>query len=232
MNRVLVIESDSAARDQLVDSLRRMRHDVSAESTGAAGLSALSQSAVDILVLHAELPDFDSCQMLRMLRSMTDTPVIYTLTSRNEGRAVRALDVGADSCIFRPCSPELLHAQIRATVRRSHGERQQRHVLGDLVVDIDKHLATLRGRALDLRPREFEVLAYLVGAEERVVSKAELLREIWNNVFGVSEKTIDVHLSWLRKKLGESAVKPRYIRTVRGVGIKVVNPRTAGPPGP
>ena len=96
--------------------------------------------------------------------------------------------------------------------------------VGDLVLDPSAREAWLAGEALDLRPKEFDLLHYLVQRPGRVVSKRELLAEVWREPYGGSEKTIDVHLSWLRKKLGETAAEPRYLRTVFGVGVKAVDP--------
>ena len=126
---------------------------------------------------------------------------------------------------MKPYSAEHLEARLRAVLRRSaSAEAVSTLSAGGLVVDVDAHEASLDGESLDLTAREFELLAYLVAQQGRMVSKRELLAEVWHQPYGGADKTVDVHLSWLRKKLGETAAEPRYIHTRRGVGVRLVVP--------
>jgi DNA-binding response OmpR family regulator len=162
----------------------------------------------------------------RMLRSVSKVPVIVA-TARDDDRAVvAALDAGADDYVVKPFSAEALDARIRAVLRRTTPAEgaSSKMTVGDLVVDQRTRTATLAGTVLDLRPREFDLLAYLAARPGEVVSKRTLLAEVWQSPYGGADKTVDVHLSWLRRKLGETAAEPRMLHTVRGVGVKLVEP--------
>jgi DNA-binding response OmpR family regulator len=112
---------------------------------------------------------------------------------------------------------------------RASGEPDPTLVVGGLSMDRDTRVASLDGAPLDLTRMEFDLLAYLAERAGRVVSKRQLMAEVWQQPYGGADKTVDVHLSWLRRKLGETAAEPRYLQTVRGVGVKVVDPGTAAP---
>jgi DNA-binding response OmpR family regulator len=171
------------------------------------------------------LPDLDGSELLKMIRAVSDVPVIVA-TARNEDRdVVRTLDAGADDYLVKPFSIEQLEARVRAVLRRVDADgRPGPIVVGDLTVDAAARVARLGGERLDLSPKEFDLLRFLAERAGDVVSKRELLAEVWRQPYGGSEKTVDVHISWLRKKLGESAADSRYLQTVFGVGVKLVNP--------
>jgi DNA-binding response OmpR family regulator len=139
---------------------------------------------------------------------------------------VASLDAGADDYVIKPFSAEQLDARIRAVLRRSSAPEgaSAQLVVGELVVDQRTRTAVLGGAELDLRPREFDLLAYLAARPGEVVSKRTLLADVWQSPYGGADKTVDVHLSWLRRKLGETAAEPRLLHTVRGVGVKLVEP--------
>jgi two-component system, OmpR family, response regulator PrrA len=148
------------------------------------------------------------------------------VTARDEDSAVvLALDAGADDYMVKPFSGAQLEARIRAVLRRSGALESPAPLrVGDLVVDTGAREARLADELLDLRPREFDLLAYLAARAGQVVTRRELLAEVWSQPYGGADKTVDVHLSWLRRKLGEPAEAPRYLHTVRGVGIKLLAP--------
>jgi DNA-binding response OmpR family regulator len=147
-------------------------------------------------------------------------------TARSEDRdVVRTLDAGADDYLVKPFSVEQLEARVRAVLRRSSGTGPVSPItVSDLVVDPRSRVASVGGEALQLSPREFDLLVYLAERVGVVVSKRQLMAEVWRQPYGGSDKTVDVHISWLRKKLGETAADPRYLETVYGVGIKLVEP--------
>jgi len=142
---------------------------------------------------------------------------------------VRLLDAGADDYIVKPFSAAQVDARIRALLRRTATDEPSRVEVGDLVIDAAARTAELGGEPLELSRKEFDLLLYLARRCGSVVTKQELLAEIWEQPYGGVEKTVDTHLSWLRSKLGESASAPRFLHTVRGVGIKMLSP--AGPAG-
>ncbi|MBT8247731.1 MAG: response regulator transcription factor, partial [Acidimicrobiia bacterium] len=149
-------------------------------------------------------------------------------TARSEDSDVIAvLDAGADDYIVKPFSVAQLAARIRAVLRRSGDEQgTETIVIGALEIDAPAREVRLGGAVLDLSPKEFDLLRYLAEHQGEVVSKRDLLAEVWRQPYGGSDKTVDVHLSWLRRKLGESASDPRFLRTVFGVGVKLVEPES------
>jgi len=150
---------------------------------------------------------------------------VVVITAReDEAGIVRTLDAGADDYVVKPFSADQLDARLRAVLRRLAAGAAEAIVVGELRIDSASRQASLAGRPLDLTRREFDLLAHLAANAGRVVAKRELMAEIWDLPYGGADKTLDVHLSWVRRKLGESAAAPRYIRAVRGVGVKLVDP--------
>jgi DNA-binding response OmpR family regulator len=138
---------------------------------------------------------------------------------------VATLDAGADDYLVKPYSIAQLEARLRAVLRRAEGEQPVGPLqVGELVIDARAREVTLAGANIELSRLEFDLLHHLAQHAGEVVSRRELLAEVWRQPFGRADKTVDVHLSWLRRKLGESATEPRYIHTVRGVGVKLVAP--------
>jgi DNA-binding response OmpR family regulator len=222
---LLLIEDDLRIRSALTRALGERGHAVASEPTAMGGLQHAIDDPPDLVVLDLGLPDLDGTQLLRMLRSVSQVPVIVA-TARDDDRVVvEALDAGADDYVVKPFSAEALDARIRAVLRRSTTDGAASTIeVGDLAVDLKGRTAVLAGRALDLRPREFDLLAYLAARPNEVVSKRTLLAEVWQQPYGGADKTVDVHLSWLRRKLGESADEPQLLHTIRGVGVKLVGP--------
>jgi DNA-binding response OmpR family regulator len=139
---------------------------------------------------------------------------------------IRALDSGADDYVVKPFGTDQLAARIRAVLRRAGGSEGPPPPVrvGELVMDERARTATLAGEPLELARKEFDLLLALASRPGEVVTKRELLAEVWRDAYGGSERTVDVHLSWLRRKLGESAAEPRYLHSVRGVGVRLVDP--------
>jgi DNA-binding response OmpR family regulator len=225
MPTVLVIEDDQAIREALVEQLSGSGFDVQAARSGLDGVERLTSGAIDVVVLDLGLPDIDGTDVLAMVRGLGSTPVIVATARDDEAEMVRLLEAGADDYVVKPFSAAQIEARIRAVLRRT-GDPEQTPIItaGDLVIDRDAHEARLAGELLDLRAREFDLLAYLAARAGVMVSKRELMAEVWHQPYGGADKTVDVHVSWLRKKLGESAAEPAYIHTKRGVGVKLVPP--------
>jgi DNA-binding response OmpR family regulator len=230
MASVLVIEDDQRIREVLARGLTGAGHAVRTESTGGAALAAVVDWRPDVVVLDLGLPDLDGTDVLRMLRGVSAVPVIVATARDDETQIVDLLDAGADDYVVKPYATAQIEARIRAVLRRGarsddpESGTELRH--GDLVVDPARRTASLDGQELDLTRLEFDLLAYLARRSPEVVSRRELLAEVWRQPYGGADKTVDVHLSWLRRKLGETASEPRYLHTVRGVGVKLE------PPGP
>ena len=223
--QLLLVEDDPAIRSALVRALSERGHGVRTEATGMAGLQAAVEDRPDLVVLDLGLPDVDGCVLLSMLRAVSDVPVIVATARDDERETVRALDAGADDYVVKPFAAEHLDARIRAVLRRrAPAEEDGRLVVGGLVVDPRSREAVLDGRVLELSRLEFDLLAHLAARPGTVVSKRQLLADVWHAPYGGADKTVDVHLSWLRRKLGETAGEPRYLHSVRGVGVKLQAP--------
>jgi len=226
---LVLIEDDAAIRTALERALSRRGHAVYAAPTAMAGLELVTSRSPDVVVLDLGLPDVDGTQVLGMIRGISAVPVIVATARDDENEMVRVLDLGADDYVVKPFSAEQLEARLRAVLRRGRpaDDPDPALTVGGLSVDRSTRVVMLDGEPLDLTKMEFDLLAYLAGRAGRVVSKRQLMAEVWQQPYGGADKTVDVHLSWLRRKLGETAADPRYLQTVRGVGVKLVDPEAA-----
>ena len=222
---ILVVEDDARMREAMVRALVAHGHVVRGDATGAEALRDVVDWGPDVVVLDLGLPDFDGEVLLPMLRAVSDVPVVVATVRDDEADIIRLLDAGADDYVTKPFSGDHLDARVRAVLRRARTRGDIREItVGDLCIDDRQRTATLAGEPLELSRKEFDLLAHLARHEGEVVSKRELLATVWHQPYGGADKTIDVHLSWLRRKLGESAASPRYLHTVRGVGVKLTAP--------
>ncbi|MFJ9409267.1 response regulator transcription factor [Streptomyces sp. NPDC101393] len=225
MPHLLVVEDDPQLRGALVRALRDRGHAVATAATGMSGLDTAVTDRPDLVVLDLGLPDVDGAQVLRMLRAVSDVPVIVATARDDEPDMVAVLGDGADDYIVKPFGAAQLDARIKAVLRRLGADEPEPAVrVGELVLDGAAREVALAGAPLDLTPREFDLLAYLARRAGQVISRRELLAEVWQQPLGGADKTVDVHLSWLRRKLGETAQRPRYLHTVRTVGVKLAAP--------
>jgi two-component system, OmpR family, KDP operon response regulator KdpE len=222
--QLLVVEDDERIRSALIRALRERGHAVSSAATALTGLRQALDERPDLVVLDLGLPDLDGRELLRMLRAVSCVPVIVATARDDDDSIVLALDAGADDYVVKPFAAGQLEARIRAVLRRAAGAADAASTavtVGELTVDPRTRRVTLAGDAVDLSPKEFDLLAYLAARAGTVVAKRELLSEVWQLPYGGSDKTVDVHLSWLRRKLGESASAPRLLQTIRGVGVRL-----------
>jgi DNA-binding response OmpR family regulator len=225
MSSILIVEDEQAIRQGLSSFLANAGHSVEATASGMAGVQRAAEGDFDVVVLDLGLPDIDGGQVLKMIRAVSAVPVIVATARDDETEIVKILRAGADDYVVKPFSGAQLQARIEAIMRRVAGGSQDGPVtVGDLSVDVGQRVATLSGVTLDLTRKEFDLLSYLASRAGNVVSKRELLAEVWRQPYGGADKTVDVHLSVLRRKLGESAADARYLQTVHGVGIKLVAP--------
>jgi DNA-binding response OmpR family regulator len=222
---ILVVEDDPGIRTALVRSLRERGHAVASADRGLVGLQAVVDERPDIVLLDLGLPDVDGLQVLAMLRAVSDVPVVVITARDDDADVVRALDAGADDYVPKPFGVDQVAARIRAVLRRGgRAAAVTEIVAGDLVIDDRTRVVTLAGRTVDLSRKEFDLLHALAARAGEVVTKRELLAEVWQQPYGGGDRTVDVHLSWLRRKLGESAAEPRYLHSVRGVGVRFQPP--------
>ncbi|WP_088283687.1 response regulator transcription factor [Kineosporia sp. A_224] len=234
---ILIVEDDPGICSALTRALTDRGHTVRSRGAGLPGLQAVLDDAPDVVLLDLGLPDVDGLRVLPMLRSVTGVPVII-ITAREDGSdVVAALDAGADDFVVKPFGADHLDARIRAVLRRSGtaGEPTGPIVVGGLSIDASSRSVLLDGVAVDLSRKEFDLLLTLARRVGEVVSKRDLLAEVWRQPGAGGDRTVDVHLSWLRRKLGESAAAPVYLHTSRGVGLRLVDPgheEAAGTPQP
>lgn len=225
MATVLLVEDDPTIRTAVLRALTERGHAVTSAPTAMAGLQAAVTDRPDVVLLDLGLPDLDGREVLRMVRAVSAVPIIVVTARGAEEEIVRLLDAGADDYVVKPFGGAQLDARIRAVLRRSEPEETTAPVVvGGLSVDARTRQASLEGEPLDLTPREFDLLHYLASRAGTVVSKRELLTDVWKLPYAGADKTVDVHLSWLRRKLGETAQEPRYLHTVRRVGVRLAEP--------
>ena len=208
-------------------------HVVTSTASAMAALRHVLDAPPDLILLDLGLPDLAGYEALKMMRAVSAVPVVVVTAHDDEAEIIRVLDAGADDYVVKPFGVGQIEARIRAVLRRS-GQQEEKAggplEIGALWLDPDAYEAVLDGAPLDLSRREFDLLLYLAQRAGQVVTRRDLLTHVWQLPYGGADKTVDVHISWLRRKLGETAQHPRYLHTVRGVGVKLSPPTRAAHP--
>jgi len=221
--RVLLIEDEESIHEPLAAALERESFVVDVATTAAEGLERFRTRAPDLVLLDVMLPDGDGRDVLREIRRISRTPVVMLTARGEEIDLVLGLELGADDYVSKPFSARELIARMRAVMRRLAApapSEQSVIEVSDIVMDLNTRLVTQAGRAMDLTLKEFDLLRMLLEQAGRVVTREDLMDEVWDTNWFGSTKTLDVHISSLRKKLGELPSSPRYIHTARGVGFR------------
>ena len=224
---ILLIEDEEAISEPLAAALAREGFETLVAGTAAKGLELFAGRAPDLVLLDLMLPDGDGRDILRRIRETSRTPVVMLTARGEEMDRVLGLELGADDYVTKPFSAAELAARIRAVLRRAGETAVSGGTVleaGDVRVDLDTHAATRAGEPLELTVKEFELLRVLLEHAGKVVKRDDLVHEVWDPAWFGSTKTLDVHVSALRKKLGDDPAAPRYIHTVRGVGFRFEGP--------
>lgn len=221
MGRVLLVEDDLAIAQPLARALEREGHDVQVAAEGKSALAQVRAGNQDLVVLDLGLPDLDGLEVCRTLRSEDPRLPILILTARgSEMDVVVGFEMGADDYVSKPFRSKELMARIRSLLRRGQVGELNTLRVQDVVLDADARKAWVGTRELTLSRMEFDLLHALMREHGTTIPRERLMREVWHTHWYGSSKTLDMHVSWLRRKLGDPASDSRYISTVRGVGLR------------
>jgi DNA-binding response OmpR family regulator len=218
--RLLIVEDDEGIRIPLTRALEREGYAVDGVADGEAALRSAAAADHDLIIVDVGLPGMDGLEVCRRVRAeQPSVPILFLTAQDGELDIVDGLDAGADDYITKPFRVSELLARVRAHLRRATAEQPELDA-GDVRIDVAARRAWCAGEELELAPKEFDLLALLVREAGRVVTRERIMAEVWDENWFGSTKTLDMHVSWLRRKLGEDAADPRHLVTVRGVGLR------------
>jgi len=224
MARILVAEDDAKQAELVRMYLEREGHAVSLARDGRAALEQVRQKRPDLVVLDVMMPNVDGLDVCRILRAESDVPIVMVTARSTEDDLLLGLDLGADDYVTKPYSPRELMARIRTVLRRgrpSYDASEGAYRVGDLEVDTGRHEVRMAGRLVEVTPTEFKLLELLATVPGRAHTRLELLDAALGFDHYALERTVDVHVMNLRRKLGDDPRTPRYLLTVYGVGYKM-----------
>jgi len=225
-NKVLIVEDDANLLETLKYNLNKESYIVVTAIDGEQALDVARREKPDLIILDIMLPRLSGFEVCRILRKEISTPIVMLTAKADETDKIVGLEIGADDYITKPFSVRELIARIRAMLRRAKitetqsGEDKVLHI-GDLRVDIERHQVSLLDTALELRPKEFELLVFLAKNKGLVFSREQLLEKLWGYDYIGDTRTVDVHVRWLRQKIESDPANPKYLVTVRGTGYKL-----------
>lgn len=224
---ILVVEDEATLAAALSYNLRKAGYNVVEARDGAAALREARRARPDAIILDLMLPQIDGLEVCRRVRADSDVPILMLTAKSEEIDKVVGLELGADDYLTKPFGMRELMARLRALLRRSGAGRNvedggQRLIAGELELDARGRTVRKAGREIVLKPKEFDLLFFLVKQAGQVFSREQLLEHVWGYEFFGGSRTIDVHVRWLREKLEDLPAEPRHLLTVRGVGYKFV----------
>jgi DNA-binding response OmpR family regulator len=230
-DRILIVEDEAALQESLAYTLKREGFEVSTAGDGQKGLELARTWKPDLILLDVMLPILDGFEVCKTLRAESDVPIIILSARTDEIDRVVGLEIGADDYVIKPFSMRELIIRIKSRLKaydqlRSLKEsnptalNKEKLVFDNLVVDLIRHEALLDGKPLQLKPKEFELLAYLVENRGRALTRELILDKVWGWDFVGESRTVDVHIRWLRSKIEKNENEPRRIITVRGAGYR------------
>jgi DNA-binding response OmpR family regulator len=227
MTRVLLIDDDRRLYELLSAYLEQNGFSVTGAPDGKRGLAELEVGVFDIVVLDLMMPGMDGLEVCRRIRHKSGVPIVMLTAKGDETDRVVGLELGADDYVAKPFGPRELVARLRAVLRRTSPDtRSELVTIGDVVIDVSAHAVRVDGREVVLTGLEFDILLALARRAGRVVGRDALLAEAGRGDVAVNDRTVDVHISHLRQKLGDDPRSPRKIKTIRGVGYVLVKDRS------
>ena len=229
--RVLFVEDEESISEPFAKALHRAGFQPTVTRTAAGALELADRLEPDLILLDLALPDGDGRDVCRELRRRSNVPILMLTARGTELDKVVGLELGADDYVVKPFSAREVISRIRAVLRRSESRSTQQPVIetGGLRVDTESRTVTLDGDPVDLSLKEFDLLAELARNAGKVVKREDLMARVWDVNWYGSTKTLDVHIGWLRRKLGDDSSNPRFIETVRGVGFRLAAAEEAKP---
>jgi two-component system response regulator RegX3 len=225
--RILIVEDDASTAEGIAYSLEQEGFETEVAVDGQSALSAFEEHPPDLVILDLMLPGMSGWQLLPAFRRQREVPVIVLTARVEEADRVAGLEMGADDYVTKPFSVRELTARVRAVLRRSAaGDRDEASSVtsaAGVTVDTGKHEVLVNGSSVSLSLKEFDLLAYLMRHAGRVRTRDQILQAVWGQDAYLDERTVDVHVRWVRKKIEADPADPQRIVTVRGVGYKFVD---------
>jgi two-component system OmpR family response regulator len=229
-HKVLIVEDDQTLLNVLKYNLAKEGYDVVTAADGVQALDAARSKRPDLIVLDIMLPGLDGFEVCRILRSEMTTPILMLTAKAEETDKVVGLELGADDYMTKPFSMRELLARVKAMLRRAEivkaGEGSAKEAaaaiikVGKIEIDLARHTVSRSGALIELSPKEFDLLAFLVKNREQVFSRDQLLEKVWGYDYAGDTRTVDVHIRWLRQKIESDPANPKHLLTVRSIGYK------------
>lgn len=229
MTHILLVDDDIMLTKPLKNSFERAGYQVSVANDGHAGLSLTLLKKPDIVVLDVMMPGLDGWQVCRAIRERSTVPIIMLTALDDTSDRIYGLELGADDYLVKPFGFQELHAHVKAMLRRvqldTGGQLVDKIHIGEIELNIAAHTVSKNGVLLDMRQKEYDLLALLMSRVGQVVTRAELFDKIWGTDWLGDTRTLDVHISWLRNKIEDNPGEPVYLQTVRGIGYRLDMPK-------
>jgi len=218
IKKVLLADDEDRMRKLLSDFLKREGYSILEAANGREALDLFQKDEdISLLILDVMMPEMDGWAVCREVRKSSRIPIIMLTARDQEVDELMGFDLGADEYISKPFSPPILIARVNALLRRTERKNYPPHIIGGLLIDENAHYVYVNDQAVELTPKEFELLLYLVDHEGRALNRDQIVNAVWNYDFYGDMRTVDVHIKNLRLKLGD---KGDYIQTVRGIGYR------------
>jgi len=225
MTRILVVEDEASFSEAISFLLRKEGFEVGVAANGQDGINDFERNGADLILLDLMLPGISGTEVCRQIRTKSEVPIIMLTAKDSEIDTVVGLELGADDYVTKPYSSRELIARINAVLRRGSSDDEKFEgssiEVGNLRLDVERHIATLEGKTLSLPLKEFELLEFLMRNVDRVLTRMQLIDRVWGSDYVGDTKTLDVHIKRLRAKIEADPAEPKRIQTIRGLGYKM-----------